>query len=143
MARLQLKPTSTIPTGYVDDAWSPRSPSQAELLALLPVLADRLGSIEWVRYHLSDWGTAARGTAARGTAARASRPANEPRCAAVGNLLMSGPISARITSAAQARGPVPGRGRIHHQSHGFGRQENLTAVPSVVRFVIWAKQLRK
>jgi hypothetical protein len=52
---------STGPTGFVDGAWWPRSHDlEAELPTALPVLAERLGSIERVSYHLGDWGAGAR-----------------------------------------------------------------------------------
>jgi hypothetical protein len=59
--------------GYVDGAWWPRSHDlEAELPALLPVLTDRLGSIERLSYHLSDWGAAARTVKAGGGLVRLS-----------------------------------------------------------------------
>jgi hypothetical protein len=55
-SRLHLKPASTLASGYVDGGWWPRSRDlDAELPALLAMLAGRLGSIERVSYHLGDW----------------------------------------------------------------------------------------
>ena len=53
--RLRLKlPGPT--TGYVDGGWWPRSRDLAtELHTLLPAVAPRLGLVERVSYHLSDW----------------------------------------------------------------------------------------
>ena len=71
--RLELKPVSTSPTGFVDGAWWPRSHDlEAELSAVVPVLADRRGSVERVSYQLSDWGTAARVVKAGGGLVRLS-----------------------------------------------------------------------
>lgn len=54
--RLKLKPMTTTVTGQVDGAWWPRSRDLAhELGALLPVLAVRLGPVERVSYHLTEW----------------------------------------------------------------------------------------
>jgi hypothetical protein len=53
--RLRLKPKAAT-TGYVDGGWWPRSRDLAvELPGLLAVLAVRLGRIERVSYHLTDW----------------------------------------------------------------------------------------
>jgi Family of unknown function (DUF5994) len=71
--RLQLKPKSTIATGYVDGGWWPRSHDlEAELPALLALLAVRLGSVERVSYHLGDWGSAAKAINAGGGFVRLS-----------------------------------------------------------------------
>lgn len=58
--RLKLKPRA--PTlGFVDGGWWPHSRDLAtELPALLAVLAQRLGPVERVSYHLADWDPAAR-----------------------------------------------------------------------------------
>jgi hypothetical protein len=51
-----LKPRSNIATGYVDGGWWPESHDlQTELPGLVGLLADRLGSVERVSYHLDDW----------------------------------------------------------------------------------------
>src|SRR5690349_6885514 len=53
--RLRLKPKAAT-TGYVDGGWWPRSRDLAiELPGLLEVLAVRLGRIERVGYHLTEW----------------------------------------------------------------------------------------
>jgi hypothetical protein len=53
--RLRLKPPGPT-TGYVDGGWWPRSRDlPAELATLLPAVAPRLGLVERVSYHLSDW----------------------------------------------------------------------------------------
>jgi len=55
LARLKLKPKAPA-CGYVDGAWWPRSRDlSVELPALLRVLTIRLGAVERVGYHLSDW----------------------------------------------------------------------------------------
>ena len=55
--RLRLKPKAPI-TGHVDGAWWPRSDDLArELPELLPVLSVRLGPVDRVMYHLSEWPT--------------------------------------------------------------------------------------
>jgi hypothetical protein len=55
-SRLRLKPRSNIATGYVDGGWWPESHDlQTELPGLVGLLADRLGSVERVSYHLGDW----------------------------------------------------------------------------------------
>jgi hypothetical protein len=60
-ARLELKPASDGPTGFVDGGWWPRTRElPAELPELQAVLADRLGPIERVSYRLSDWEQAER-----------------------------------------------------------------------------------
>jgi len=57
--RLTLKPESATVSGYVDGGWWPRSRDLgAELPALLSRLADRLGPVERVSYHLGDWDVA-------------------------------------------------------------------------------------
>jgi Family of unknown function (DUF5994) len=59
--RLRVKPQANTVTGFVDGGWWPRSRDlTAELPGLLAVLADRLGPIERVGYHLADWDTAVR-----------------------------------------------------------------------------------
>jgi hypothetical protein len=56
--RLRLKPKAPH-TGYVDGAWWPRSDDlTVELPDLLAVLSVRLGPIDRVIYHLSEWATA-------------------------------------------------------------------------------------
>lgn len=58
--RLRLKPKAPS-TGFVDGGWWPRSRDlAAELPSLLTVLSVRLGRIERVSYHLSDWDPAIR-----------------------------------------------------------------------------------
>ena len=53
-SRLALKPGTA--TGYVDGGWWPRSRDLgAELPALVPLLAARLGPVERVSFHLGDW----------------------------------------------------------------------------------------
>jgi hypothetical protein len=53
--RLKLKPKAPA-AGFVDGAWWPQSRDlAAELPALLAVLSIRLGRIERVGYHLTDW----------------------------------------------------------------------------------------
>jgi hypothetical protein len=53
--RLRLKPKAPS-SGFVDGGWWPRSRDlAAELPRLLTVLSVRLGRIERVSYHLSDW----------------------------------------------------------------------------------------
>src|SRR5438270_1009005 len=53
--RLRLKPEAPA-TGHVDGAWWPRTRDlTAELPALLTAVAARLGRIERVTYHLTDW----------------------------------------------------------------------------------------
>ena len=53
--RLRLKPPGPT-SGYVDGGWWPRSRDlAAELKTLLPAVAARLGLVERVSYHLSDW----------------------------------------------------------------------------------------
>jgi hypothetical protein len=53
--RLRLKPSAPV-SGYVDGAWWPHSRDLAgELPSLLPALADRLGPIARVAYHLDGW----------------------------------------------------------------------------------------
>jgi hypothetical protein len=55
--RLRLKPKAPI-TGHVDGAWWPRSDDLSnELPDLLAVLTVRLGPIDRVMYHLSEWAT--------------------------------------------------------------------------------------
>ena len=55
--RLRLKPKAPH-TGYVDGAWWPRSDDlPSELPDLLAVLSVRLGPVERVMYHLSEWAT--------------------------------------------------------------------------------------
>jgi hypothetical protein len=55
--RLRLKPKAPV-TGHVDGAWWPRSDDlPGELPDLLAVLSVRLGPIERVMYHLSEWAT--------------------------------------------------------------------------------------
>jgi len=59
-SRLSLKPAAPT-TGNVDGAWWPRSRDlAAELPALLAAVADRLGRIDRVTYHLADWPAAHR-----------------------------------------------------------------------------------
>jgi hypothetical protein len=54
-SRLSLKPAAPT-TGHVDGAWWPRTRDlAAELPALLAAVADRLGRIDRVTYHLADW----------------------------------------------------------------------------------------
>ena len=64
--RLRLKPQG--PTrGQVDGGWWPRSRDlAAELPSLLAVLAVRLGRIERLTYHLTDWSPAPRKIICRG-----------------------------------------------------------------------------
>jgi hypothetical protein len=58
--RLTLKPKAPT-TGYVDGAWWPRSQDLcAELPALLAELALRVGRVQRVSYHLTDWDVAPR-----------------------------------------------------------------------------------
>src|SRR5919112_5460245 len=58
--RLRLKPKAAT-TGVVDGGWWPRSRDLAvELPGLLAVLAVRLGRIERVSYHLTEWAPAVR-----------------------------------------------------------------------------------
>ncbi len=53
--RLRLKPAAPA-TGHVDGAWWPRSRDLAtELPLLLAAVAERLGRVESVSYHLGDW----------------------------------------------------------------------------------------
>jgi uncharacterized protein DUF5994 len=55
--RLRLKPKAPT-TGHVDGAWWPRSDDlPGELPDLLAVLSVRLGPVERVMYHLSEWAT--------------------------------------------------------------------------------------
>jgi hypothetical protein len=55
--RLRLKPKAPI-SGHVDGAWWPRSDDlPSELPDLLAVLSVRLGPVERVMYHLSEWAT--------------------------------------------------------------------------------------
>src|SRR5690349_7982426 len=57
LARLRLKPNTTIVTGHVDGGWWPRSPDlAAELPGLLSASAPLIGRIERVGYHFADWG---------------------------------------------------------------------------------------
>jgi Family of unknown function (DUF5994) len=54
--RLQLKPESTVATGFVDGGWWPRSRDLgAELPDLVAALKARIGPVERVSYHLGDW----------------------------------------------------------------------------------------
>ncbi|HTK64700.1 MAG TPA: DUF5994 family protein [Pseudonocardia sp.] len=54
-ARLRLKPDGPI-TGYVDGAWWPRSGDlAAEVPALAAAVGDRVGPVERVSYHFTDW----------------------------------------------------------------------------------------
>jgi hypothetical protein len=58
--RLRLKPRGPA-TGFVDGGWWPRSRDlEAELPALLAVLAVRLGPVESVSYNLAAWNPAPR-----------------------------------------------------------------------------------
>jgi hypothetical protein len=58
--RLRLKPRGPA-TGFVDGGWWPRSRDlEAELPALLAVLAVRLGPVESVSYNLDAWNPAPR-----------------------------------------------------------------------------------
>jgi hypothetical protein len=58
--RLRLKPPGPT-TGFVDGEWWPRSRDlAAELKTLLPAVTARLGLVERVSYHLSDWDTTVR-----------------------------------------------------------------------------------
>ena len=69
--RLKLKPQSPSATGYVDGAWWPRSRDLArELPALLSVLSVRLGHIERICYHLTEWDPTVRKISADGTIVR-------------------------------------------------------------------------
>ena len=59
-SRSKLKPRAPV-TGRVDGGWWPRSRDLvAELSALQAVVAERLGTVESVSYHLGDWDPAAR-----------------------------------------------------------------------------------
>lgn len=61
-----MKPESAT-SGSVDGGWWPRTRSLgAELPALLPLLADRLGPVERVSFHLGDWDGAAKAVRAGG-----------------------------------------------------------------------------
>ena len=72
-ARLQLKPESTVATGFVDGGWWPRSHDLgAELPDLLAVLEGRLGSVERVSYHLGDWDRTEKAIRAGGNLVRLS-----------------------------------------------------------------------
>lgn len=69
--RLELKPTTTTPTGQVDGAWWPRSRDLAlELRALIPTLVGRLGRVERIGYHLRDWDPTVRTIAVDGALVR-------------------------------------------------------------------------
>jgi Family of unknown function (DUF5994) len=55
--RLRLKPKAPV-TGHVDGAWWPRSDDlPSELPDLLAVLSVRLGPVDRVMYHISEWPT--------------------------------------------------------------------------------------
>lgn len=64
--RLSLKPPLPV-TGQVDGGWWPRSRDlAAEIPALQAGLAERLGTVEGVSYHLGEWGTTTRRTSVEG-----------------------------------------------------------------------------
>lgn len=66
--RLQVKPAQT---GHVDGGWWPRSGDlPRELEAALPALAERLGAVERISYHLGDWDTTVRSMIIDGTRIR-------------------------------------------------------------------------
>jgi hypothetical protein len=68
--RSTLKPKAPV-TGRVDGGWWPRSRDlAAELPALQAVVAERLGTVESVSYHLGDWDPAARRTVVDGRSVR-------------------------------------------------------------------------
>ncbi|TQM15676.1 DUF5994 family protein [Pseudonocardia kunmingensis] len=68
--RSTLKPSAPL-TGRVDGGWWPRSRDlAAELPALQAVVAERLGIVESVSYHLGDWDPAARRAVVGGRSVR-------------------------------------------------------------------------
>ncbi|GAY08370.1 DUF5994 family protein [Pseudonocardia sp. N23] len=77
--RVELKDLAANHTGQVDGAWWPRSDDLAdELRSLLPVLADQLGPVERVSYHLGDWSTTARSVVVDGSVVRAGGYTHQP-----------------------------------------------------------------
>jgi hypothetical protein len=69
-SRSKLKPSAP-PTGRVDGGWWPRSRDlAAEVPALQAVVAERLGTVESVSYHLGDWDPAARRIVVHGRTVR-------------------------------------------------------------------------
>ncbi|OZM82943.1 hypothetical protein CFP66_07490 [Pseudonocardia sp. MH-G8] len=65
-----MKPSAPA-TGRVDGGWWPRSRDlAAEVPALQAVVAERLGTVESVSYHLGDWDPAARRIVVRGRTVR-------------------------------------------------------------------------
>jgi hypothetical protein len=69
-SRSALKPSAPV-TGRVDGGWWPRSRDlAAELPALQAVVAQRLGTVESVSYHLGDWDPAARRAVVDGRSVR-------------------------------------------------------------------------
>ena len=78
--RLRLKPQG--PTrGQVDGGWWPRSRDLAtELPSLLTVLAVRLGRIERLTYHLTDWSPAPRKITSHGGVVRLGGYRTQPAC---------------------------------------------------------------
>jgi hypothetical protein len=68
--RSVLKPRRPV-TGRVDGGWWPRSLDlAAEVPALQDAVAERLGTVESVSYHLGDWDPAARRTTVDGRSVR-------------------------------------------------------------------------
>jgi len=67
--------------GQVDGGWWPRSRDlAAELPSLLAVLAVRLGRIERLTYHLTDWSPAPRKITGRGGVVRLGGYRTQPAC---------------------------------------------------------------
>jgi len=78
--RLRLKPRGPS-GGQVDGGWWPRSRDlAAELPSLLAVLAVRLGRIERLTYHLTDWSPAPRKIICRGGVVRLGGYRTQPAC---------------------------------------------------------------
>jgi hypothetical protein len=116
--RLRLKPDAPL-SGSVDGAWWPRSRDLAgELPALIASLADRVGPVARVAYHLDGWGPAPRRLPARAARLEGFRTTDPRTLTVLGRdgtrlVLLVVPASTADATAEAALAAASGAGDAH------------------------------